>query len=44
MDVAFPTAMVIYDSAADIRAIFGIEITIITSYEFNEKFYDKISG
>lgn len=43
IDAAFPMAVGIYSLAAEIRAIFGIEIITITSDEFNGRFYDKIS-
>ncbi len=43
MDAAFPMAVGIYNTAAEVRAIFGIEIITITSNEFNEKFYDQVS-
>ncbi|MEM0050693.1 MAG: hypothetical protein QXW39_09210 [Candidatus Bathyarchaeia archaeon] len=43
MNAAFPMAVGIYNVAGEIRAIFGAETVIITSNEFNEKFYDQVS-
>jgi len=43
VDAAFPMAVGIYNAAAEIRSILGIEIITINSREFNEKFYERIS-
>lgn len=43
MDAAFPMAVGIYNVAGEIRAIFGIETIVVTSSEFNERFFNQIS-
>lgn len=41
IDVAFPMAVGIYNTATEIRSIFGIETLIASLEEFNEKFYSR---
>ena len=43
VDASFPMAVGIYNAAAEVRSIFGIETITITPKEFNEMFYEKVS-